>query len=303
MSSSNSHESRYSNGEDSTHTLDLTTGRSDSSAAASMPADLHYTHPHRRNFRPHTSFNSAYHRIVSRQEREYDRTNPSIIRERIDVAEEHSLNPIRERALVHTARAYIAVGYTHATLTIIICAICAALLLAVSYSVASDVSRKTRDRAANLVSSAAECAVSLKTNHCVIDGDHVSHASHELAALCKQWFQCAKRGQFADSDARSAKVWAETLADITNTFTERLSTASVVTIAVGLFIFSVFFRSSYSFLHRRIVDDSIMASEPSFSSQHQTPLLTNSPTPHDRPRRPSRYIGYRGHSPSTSRQS
>lgn len=257
--------SHRQSGEESTHTIDLT---GQDGGVYGMPTHVSVKRHH--HFRSQPSFTSAYHRVISRQEREYDRTNPDLVRERIDVAEELRDHPVRQQALSHVTRAYVAIGYTHATLTIIVSAICAALLLAVSYAVASDVARKTRDRAADLLSSAAECAARARQNNCVVEGDHVSHPSYEMAALCKKWVSCARRGQFADSDARSAKVWAETLADIVNTFAERLSVTTVIVTATLLIVAAIFFSSSaFNFLHQRVVDDGLLS--------HQTHAPSSSP--------------------------
>lgn len=319
MSTTSSHApSRSPASESSTHTLDITTpspqsrppnlappnATTDTSTHTSTPmstSNHHHPHSFRRHYRMHPSFNSAYHRIISRQERQYDCTNPSLVRETIDVAEERRQDPIRERALAHVTRAYVAVGYTHATLSILVALVCAALLLAISYSVASDVARKTRDRAADLLSSAADCEVHVKQNQCVIDGNHVSHSSYEMAALCKKWVQCARRGRYADADARSAKIWAETLSDIANTFGERLSATAVVVLAVLIVIISVFFSSStFTFLHRRVVEEPMMAP----SAHPHAHLISNRHTPRieDHSRQQSRFIGYKDNTLSRERR-
>lgn len=245
---------------------------------------------HHHHHRPQSSFTSAYHRILSRHDRHVDRHNNNLIRERIDIAEERRDHPSRESALNHVARAYAAVGYTHAILAVVVSSILAALLLSVARAVASDVSRKTRDRAADFLASAAECTASIRANHCVVEGDHVSHASHEMAALCKKWVSCARRGQFADSDARSAKVWAETLADIANTFSERLSTTTLIVTAAMLFLVAFLFSSTaFNFLHRRVVDDNTFITP---QTHHPSPALidnTHFPNRHASPRRTITY--------------
>lgn len=258
------------NREESTQTIDLT-----GQEAYPMPTRSSVKRHH---FRSLPSFTSAYHRIISRQEREIDYANPNIVRERIDVSEERHPNPVRERALTHVSRAYAAIGYTHATLTILVSAICATLLLAVSFAVASDVARKTRDRASDLVASAAECTARIRENNCIVDGDHISHSSYEMAALCKKWVFCARRGRFADSEARSAKIWAETLADIVNTFAERLSTMTVVVVVgVAIVIFMLCSSSAFRLLHNRVVSDDVMTHVPHMPS---TPLIGHPHTPH-----------------------
>lgn len=276
------------NREESTQTIDLTKHEED-------PMPAHST-VKRHHFRSLPSFTSAYHRIVSRQEREFDQSNPSIVRERIDVSEERRANPVREQALTHVSRAYAAIGYTHATLTILVSAVFAALLLAVSFAVASDVARKTRDRASDLVASAAECTARIRENNCIVEGDHISHSSYEMAALCKKWVFCARRGQFADSEARSAKIWAETLADIVNTFAERLSTTTVVVVAaVAIVIIMLCSSSAFRFLHHRVVNDEVMTHPQHLSP---TPLIGHSNTPHLTfpTRRPVTYNNNGGHS-------
>lgn len=306
--------SKRSRGEHSTQTIDLTAPPHKNSDINTTAMPLHYPSSSKRHLhsRSHHTFNHAYHRIVSRQERQYDRTNPNLFRECVDVSEEHRDHPIREQALAHVTRAYVAVGYTHATLTVLVSAVCAALLLAISYAVASDVARKTRARATELVASAAECSVRIRENYCLIDGDHVSHgSSYEMAELCKKWVTCARRGEFADSDAHSAKVWAETLADIVNTFAERLSSTTIAVTAAMLIVLSIVFSSSaFNFLHRRVADDSILARHHHHHQPHvpPTPLVEHSPMPQQQSiqhRQPAtRYIDYKSdsHSQSSSRR-
>lgn len=287
------------NGDDTSQTIDLTEGADQNPSTPSSMKRPH-SHHHHHHHRSQPSFTSAYHRILSRHDRRIDRSNPNLIRERIDIAEERRDHPARERALNHVSRAYAAVGYTHAFLAVIVSLLFAALLLAVARAVASDVSRKTRDRAADFLASAAECSASIRQNNCIVDGDHVSHRSYEMAALCKKWVSCARRGKYADSDARSAKVWAETLADIVNTFTERLSTTTILVTALLLFVVACLFSSTaFNFLHRRVVDEnSFLIAQP-----HQpVPPMIQQPHPERSHVSPRRTITFGGDSHSSPRR-
>lgn len=264
-------------GEASTHTLDLTKEgvRLEETSSSSTPTlkrpQTNYNHHTIR----HSHFSTAYHRVISRQERQYNRQNPDLVQERLDIAEESRHHPSQDRLYNHLSRAAIAIGYTHATIVVISSAIFVVFLLALSFAVASDIFRKTRDRAVTFSSAAAECASNLRSHQCVVTQDGTYHeSSHEMTRLCKEWYACAQRGRFAKADAWSAKIWAETFADIVNAFTERLSTSTMVILAVVVFLLSFLCTSTaFSIFHRRASVEQVADSI--YSPRHEASPVPN----------------------------
>lgn len=233
-----------------THSLDRLLSPSPSPSTLHFSTDMarfHRTTP--------TSFKHATRRLLQR-ERFIHRDRPDLAVERVQVAEISPGNPTRDAALLHGARAYAAVGYMYAALALVVTSVAAFFLIAVSRAIAADVARKTRSRAADLAATAAACDAKARANSCSVHGDFVTHASNEVAELCRGWVACARDGAFALQDARSAKVWAETLADIGNAFAERVSSATMV-ISLAFMVVLIFLVSSaaFGFLHRRVVGD------------------------------------------------
>lgn len=236
---------------------------------------LHFHRPH---------FNTAYHRVVSRQDRMQSHDG---LQESLVVTEEARPHPSEDKLYTHLSRAQIAIGYTHCFVVVIASVIFAALLIALAFAVASDISRKTRDRATEFANVAAECASNFRSHQCIVSENGVLHpSSHEMTRLCKEWHICAERAEFSDADAHSAKVWAETLADIINTFAEHSSSSSLILCAAIVFLFVFLCTSTaFNFFHRR----------PSMEQPSQTTFPA-------RPRTTPAAIGYHdAHSPHRSR--
>lgn len=309
--------------EHSTQTLDLTGddgARSDvhTTSTTSNPraagAPVYNSAPSASLFgvrRPgHRTFRHAYHRLAARRDREYDARSSRLVRERLEVVpfdQDHAItqpHPLRA--------AYVAVGYAHAALTLVVCGTAGALVLAFARAVAADFGRKTRTAEAQLVSAAAECAHNLQQNGCSIDGAHVTHpASFELAVLCKQWAACASAGQYAATDSRSAKVWAEILADILNTFTSRLSLPTVAAAGAIAVVLAILCSSAAVRLYSRHFTndaDSLLI----HNQQHAPAHTTSTLSPHRRHvqqnerfgwldnRRTPNYIGYKSETQSST---
>lgn len=243
------HDMSFASSEDgarSSDTVDITkrTEGYEDTSRPSTPVLRRHLHFHR----PH--FNTAYHRVVSRQDRKQSNDG---LEESVVVTEESRPHPSEDKLYMHLSRAQIAIGYTHCFVVVIASAIFAALLIALAFAVASDISRKTRDRATEFANVAAECSYNFRSHQCTVGENGVSHpSSHEMTRLCKEWHTCAKRAEFSDADAHSAKVWAETLADIINTFAEHSSSSSLIVCAVVVFVFVFFCTSTaFNFFHQR----------------------------------------------------
>lgn len=216
------------------------------------------------------AFTMATRRVYSRRERAYERpynSSPQIVIERLDTVcdEPASLNdnspaehPARTRALNHLASAYAITAYSHAALSVALVAIGIVGLLAFALALTGDVSRKTRERAAKFSSSAAECARNLKQNNCFPEtpGNNAMVASTPaLEQLCREWMICAAQADFAWRDALSGTVWAETLAETINAFSNKMSSVTmVVAFALAMvFAFSLS-TAAFSYMHRKLTD-------------------------------------------------
>lgn len=210
------------------------------------------------------NFNRAMRRVYTRRERTIDRERPSLMRERLELAEEcpaPELHPARESALAHLSRAYAVAGYAQALLCVVVSAVLVAFILSFARGLLSDVSRKTRARASVSVQQAAVCRRNFAENGCGLSSVERSSA---LKDLCAQWNACIEREGTARQDAVSATVWAEAAAETVNAFANRISSTSI---AIGLILAIVllFFMSSaaFGFMHRRLVDDRLVAAAPS----------------------------------------
>lgn len=119
--------------------------------------------------------------------------------------------------------------------------------------------RKTRVRADELAIQAAECYLSRVKNDCIVaDDGSAHHPTPALDTLCKKWVACERRGKYADRDAYSASVWAETMAETINSFAQRISSTAVV-IAMLLMVIVLFVVSSaaFGYMHRRVADSTM----------------------------------------------
>ena len=206
----------------------------------------------------HLSFNSAYRRITHR-ERLVSQRDRNLLAERTHTTEEAALPEHRERALRHVSRAYALAAYAHAGLLTLLAVLFALAAFFFSRAIAGDILRKTRVRVDDIVTNAMQCARNLQSNGCVVDGDLVTHTTPALEALCTKWLACERRARYAWSDAASASIWAETLAETINSFMDRISSTSVL-VAVFGGTCAVFLCSSaaFGFLHRRAVDDRVV---------------------------------------------
>ncbi len=217
------------------------------------------------------NFNRAMRRIYTRRERTYDRANPSVLREQLDVAEEcppPELHPARESALAHLSRAYAVAGYAQAALCVVVSAVLVAFIISFARGLLSDVSRKTRVRASVSVREAALCRRNFAENRCANINVGLTPA---LKDMCAEWKDCIARGETATQDAVSATVWAEAAAETINAFAERISSTSIV-IGLAAAVVLLFFMSSaaFGFMHRRLVDDRLVAT--AGSPTPKTPL-------------------------------
>lgn len=207
------------------------------------------------------NFNRAMRRIYTRRERTVDSERPSLMRERLELAEElpaPELHPAREAALLHLSRAYAVAGYAQALLCVIVSSVLAAFILSFARGLLSDVSRKTRARAGASVAQAAVCRRNFAENACGVRG--ASGQSAAVRELCAGWGACIERARSAGEDAVSATVWAEAAAETVNAFANRISSTSI---AIGLTaaVVVMFFMSSaaFGFMHRRLVDERLVA--------------------------------------------
>lgn len=242
--------------------VDLTTQHLPATEPETMPTLSPYARHHR--------FNTLYRRIHSRRERVYNQQNPDIMAERLHMTEEHPLPQARENALAHISVAYALAGYAQAALCIVMSCALAWGVIHFAWGVWGDVTRKTRLREESIIAKALECAANHVKNGCTVGEDGlVTHATPALATLCREWDVCEKRGRFASADAVSASVWSETFAEVVNSFADKISSTSVV-IALSVAIVVAFLMSSaaFGFMHRRLVDERLMA--PSSASMSDT---------------------------------
>ena len=202
--------------------------------------------------------NAAYRRIYSRRERIYNRNHPDVVAERLDMAEESPMSPsyrARERAETHISYAYVVAGYAHSSLIAICCIALAICVVLFAQGVLADVSRKIRVREDNIVLKAASCRNDRLKNGCeLLEDGSISHATPALLKLCEEWLACEKRGDFAGVDANSGSVWSETIADIVNAFTSRISSMTtmigVLVLLLGTFAVTT---ASFGFFHNKYV--------------------------------------------------
>lgn len=201
------------------------------------------------------SYTGARRRFYGRRDRLYSRDHPGVVAESLHVEEDSPLSA-RQRAFSHLTIAYAAAGYAQAALCIVISLVLAAGVAAFARGMYADVVRKTSLRADHLSIQAAECLSSRTANSCRIQDGVASHAIPALDALCKKWLACEKRAATVYKDAVSATVWAETFAEIVNSFADRISSSAVV-IALAAAIVLAFLMSSaaFGFMHKKVVTD------------------------------------------------
>lgn len=197
------------------------------------------------------AYTTAHRRLYTRRERIYNRNQPHLVAERLHLTEEHAA-PTQNPALSHLSRACAAAGYAQSTLIVTVSLCLALFFLHFASALLADVRRKTRLRADDLSTEARECAAEWRRNACE---DTAGHHTPALVTLCEKWAACERRGAFAGTDALSASLWAETLAEVVNAFADRISSTSVVlTILAAVGLVFCMSTAAFGYLHRRLFD-------------------------------------------------
>lgn len=179
------------------------------------------------------------------------------------------LHPARDRALAHLSMAYAAAGYAQAALCVVVSLVLAGMVFSFARGVSSDITRKTRERASHFSIRAAECRANRLTNRCADADGSPMHATPALAELCAEWLECEMKGRFAEQDAVSASVWAETFAETINSFAEKISSTTVVVgLAFAVVVAFLMSSAAFGFMHRRLVDDRLVERE-----KHDPPAI------------------------------
>lgn len=174
-----------------------------------------------------------------------------MVRERLDVSEETPVNDVehvRERAYTHLTRAHAIIAYANAALCAVLSAVLFAFIVLFARGMLADVWRKARLREHTILTEAAQCHTHIQDNGCEAATLHLLKPA--LREMCAEWMRCTARAQYAKLDANSATIWAESLAETINAFTEGISTVSIlVAFAAVLALIFVTAHSAYGLSH------------------------------------------------------